>query len=286
MYLLIEERDDEKKIHRRLARFGLMKPSTPDLHHLWMALLDSSPKHISKALKRSKTKDVTKMRLFKDWAKALGIWELYDTVVWPCLEILNDSSERRLRIDLMLCARIPHAEVIDFMKKKYGLELTDEQLTFYGQHFCNTYNYTYDDLRVLVRLVSVHVDKNFAATLLRCWDNPASAKIELGMPTRANIEDNLHEMVQVAMMNFRIYGLGEFHQLSAAGEQANIVLKGQKQIMEYAKFRKELEAEMINQANAEAPNVEFEKKAKDPVDFEELGQEVEGGEEEQKTKAG
>ena len=253
MYLLIITKNNKADVVEECKKYGLIGPDAGDLAVLWDRMLLLASKRIRKQLDNPLATILTvQSEDFQRWIDKLGILELFNVNPWPCLNILQDHSDKRDYIELLLWGQVSNQEIVDFLQKRWSFSLTDEQLNFYGRHFYNVYNFSDEDAERYVRKIRGTKDKIMNFRL--AWRNPSAAKALLKVPHRVNFEELLHSMAALAAMNYTEYAVGGELKVPLAQAQAQVIFHAHKQLLalEKAKGEKTQVAEQV--AKAADPN--------------------------------
>lgn len=270
MYLLLETRNNDfAKVLDYHQRYRLMVPLYPECGKLWEAMLATAPKKIAQWLRNPK-RHPEKLRSWKPWLRALGVLQLYEEPFWPCMEILRDHSDRRIKLECLLAAKVPHKEICQVLLKQCGIQWSEEQILFFATYFFNTYNHTEKQYFKYVGRIGNQQEKYYKANT---YNNPDKARAEFGIPTRLNMKENLALIGNYSMLNTsRLLLSPSLEDLAAGHQQAKLVMEAGKQLENLEQKERELLDEAHRKAAKEAPEISFEKKSDEPVDYAQLGQ--------------
>ena len=253
MYLLIITKNKKSEVVDECKKYGLIGPDAGDLTVLWDRMLLIASKRIRKQLDNPLATILTiQSEDFQRWIDKLGILELFSTNPWPCLNILQDHSDKRDYIELLLWGQVSNSEIVDFLQKRWSFSLTSEQLDFFGRHFFNVYNFSDEDAEKYVRKIRGTKDKvmNFRLS----WRNPSAAKALLKVPHRVNFEELFHSMAALAAMNYTEYAVGGELKVPLAQAQAQVIFHAHKQLLALEKAKGEKVSVAEQEAKAADPN--------------------------------
>jgi len=282
LYNMIIGQYQPKRIQEECGKYGLLIPSTSELDQVWESLKITAPKRLKRhmAINSSRVFDLDRDDA-NSWIGRLGIRDLFGQHRWPCHNILTDQSEKRMHIEIMMCGRVIHKEISDFMAAKYNFIVTEEQLDFFGRHFFNTYNYNANDRILYLGRLENRTEVYYKR---RAWGDPVAAKAVLQIPSRVNFEETLNMMAAMAAVTFREFALDGKESIPLAKDASQIVIQSLKQLMALEKLRGEQTATAVQEAQKEGIKTEaFDEPKEEPPSFEDLDQPTEDGKAETKV---
>ncbi len=266
-FLLVTTANDAFEINRQLVNYRLVMPDRNDLDALWAAILNSAPPWIRRKLE-AKMAVHWGMKGFDAWVAQLGIAPLFEQIVLPCRDILEDSSEKRIALEVLLCGRVPYKEIIEIMKGKYAFEVTEEALDFYARFFFNTYSLNSEDVQAYLGKLTNATE---AQAKRRAWGNPDAAKLALEVSPEVDFEAGLNLIAATAMLGYKEWALRGPQGAAIAKEQSHIVFGALDRLMKLRKAQAEEKAASGGEGNADAGET-FVQPHEEPVDVNELEQ--------------
>jgi len=186
LFVMVEAGNDPDRIAERLDQFRLpqLKPYDADL--LWQATLATMPDVVRKAAVEKR--QVARARGFRDWVEGMGIAPMFDNIVYPCRDILLDHSPSRVYLEALLGGRVPLAQIMDFIERRWGKLYNVEQLKFYRHYFYNVSDFTAQEY---LKYINMLADEEEIQLKRQAWDNPDTAKLNAGIPARADTMQDL-----------------------------------------------------------------------------------------------
>ena len=284
MHQMISTMYEQKTILDLCGRYSLLKPLPAELDKLWVAIKETAPQRIRKQLKPGSKYFLNHLKPeSENWVTRLGIKDLFGHATWPCQNILDDTSEKRLHIEVMLVGRVTHKEIVNYMAAKYNFVITEEQLDFFARHFFNTYNYNSQDRIVYLNRLEDRTEKFHKQ---RAWGDSEAAKATLQIPSRVNFEETLNMVAAMATLSFRDFALGGAAEMPLAKDAAQMIFHSHRQILALEKARNEKVAGAMMEARDKGLQTNsFEKESEEPPSFEDLEQPTESKENTSATKA-
>lgn len=286
MYLVIETKMDKKEIRRRAAIWHLQDPSDEDLDAMWNSLIMTAPTFIRAKMENPAAKMPTLgNEKFKEWVRSLGILELYDHIELPCLDILEDYSDKRIDIEVLLCGRVPYKEICEILDAKHNFRITEDDLNFYAKFFFNTY--TFNQMHVGMYLSNIR-NSDEARKKRSAWGVPVRAKLAVEFPIEADRKTILNQIIQECFVVFT----ENIHRGGALTQMALEAVRGINSSHEHLLKEEKSEAAAIAAAKAEASQsadnsgATFETKSEEPVDISELDQPADVAEDEEESDFG
>ena len=267
------------------GKYGLLKPFANELDQLWCAVKETAPVRLRRQLRPGSkyVLDISKPET-ENWVSRLGIKDLFGHKTWPCQNILDDRSDKRLHIEVMLVGRITFKEIVNFMANKFNFIITEEQLDFFARHFFNTYNYNPTDRAIYLNRLEDRTEKFHKQ---KAWGDAEAARATLQIPSRVNFEETLNLIASMAALNFRDFAMGGPDEMPLCKDAAQMVFHSHRQLLALEKQRAEQVAVATQKAQDTGLKAEpFEKTADEPPSFEDLPQPEDEQEEPRKTKAG
>ena len=284
MHHMVSTMYKQKELIDLCGRYFLLKPHQGELDKLWAAVRETAPIRIRKQLRPGSKYilDVTQPEA-ENWVTRLGIKDLFGHSTWPCQNILEDASEKRLHIEVMLVGRVTHKEIVNYMAAKYNFIITEEQLDFFARHFFNTYNYNSQDRIVYLNRLEDRTEKFHKQ---RAWGDSEAAKATLQIPSRVNFEETLNMVAAMATLSFRDFALGGAAEMPLAKDAAQMIFHSHRQILALEKARSEQVAGAMMKAKEDGLQTEaFEHKSEEAPSFEDLEQPGEDKEKASEAKA-
>lgn len=194
-YLMIETLFDLTEIKSHLEKFRMVCPDQSILVSIWEALIRSAPKQVADAMRDRRA--IYKKRGYKNWIRALGLEDLFNSIPYPCLGVLYDTSSRRVAIEVLMGGRVSLEEIRDFLHARHSAYYTIDQLRFFQQYFYNVMDFTTTDYFAFLSYIT---DSREVMLKRRGWDSPDLAKIQVGVPMRSDFETGIHEIAEQARM--------------------------------------------------------------------------------------
>jgi hypothetical protein len=270
MYLLIETGGNEPAILDKGRKYRLVPPTSGEIQELWAALKKAAPAVIRRCLDRSTPGVLTLGNpKFKDWVARLGIMGFYEHPVLPCQGILEDASEKRQHIEVMLCGRVPYQDIVTVMAAKYGYALTEDVLDFFARHFFNVYNFSSEDITAYLGRVQSRTE---AFHKRRAWGDPDRAKATLEIPRRVDFDVVLNEIAAMSMLRFKdLLAQGPLV-AEQAKEMAMLVVRVSGELRKRDELRAEREQAAALMAQRDDPAIKIEVRPEEPPCYEDLDQ--------------
>lgn len=271
IYRLISTFYNRKLILDECGRYGLLRPSPEELDKLWASVKLTAPAWLRRQLRPGSRYVLSLGNADAEgWVERLGIKDLFGHKVWPCHNILEDRSEKRMILEVMICGRMPHKEIVSYMANKYNFITTEDQIDFFARHFFNLYNYSAQDRYVYLNRIEDRTEKYYKQ---RSWGDPECAKATLQIPSRVNFEETLNLVASMAALNFRDYAMGGPSEMPLAKDAAQMIFHSHRQLLALEKARSEQVAGAMMKAKEDGLQTEaFEHKTEEAPSFEDLEQ--------------
>ena len=284
IYRMISTFYNRKLILDECGRYGLLKPLVEELDKLWASIKITAPAGLRKQLRPGSQYILSLGNAeVAGWVERLGIKDLFGHKVWPCQNILEDRSEKRLSLEVMICGRMTHKEIVNYMVTKYNFLITEDQVDFFARHFFNLYNYSAQDRYVYLSRLEDRTEKYYKQ---KSWGDPECAKATLQIPTRVNFEEMLNLVAAIAGLNFKEYAMGGPGEMPMAKDASQMIFHAHRQLLALNKDKSEQTAAAIQKSQAEGAQISpFEKKSEEAPSFDELDQ-PDSTSENQEVKAG
>lgn len=270
MYLMITAGNDPDLIIKECQRYSLLEPLKTEIGQIWEALKKTAPRRIRKRMERNlnlvfDSKDPEN----ENWLRRLGILEMFGKPLWPCQNILEDQSDRRIYIEVMIVGRVLFKEIIRIMATKFNFITDEPSLTFFAAHFLNVYNYNdFDRIKYITRLRNQTEKYNKQ----RAWGDPNAAKAVLEIPNRVNFEETLNMVAAMSALNFSQYALAGPEMMPVAKDASQMIFHALRSLLALEKQRTEQVAVATQQAQSTGPKQAFENAADEAPSYGDLDQ--------------
>jgi len=268
MYAMIESVNDYDEISKRMAEFRLARLSKKDMDNLWESLLEMAPGNIALALRRGKS--ANNMRGFREWVEGLNISPLFDNIVYPCRNILLDHSQGRFFLEALIGGRVALSEISEFIERRFGKIYAIDQLKFFQYYFYSCLDFTSQEYAKYVALLS---DPDEIKIKRQAWDDPRSAKLHVGIPTRTDVDDGFNQFSEVAIMELNRRLRSGRLDIDDLKKLNDIFSKSTAGMQKHEKHERENIDEARNAVASQSDNIQIEQVYDERVVYEDLDQE-------------
>lgn len=281
IYLLIETQFDYVDIRRRCKELKLPVPENNILGSLKQAIIKSAPRNIRRKLEAEYP--VYRCHNYKSWMNTLGLEELYKNPTYPCLHILHDHSESRLHLEVLISAQISVEDILDYMRKKFKLFYTEEQVLFFQTYFYNLRDMTFSDYLNYTKYIR---DLNEREVKLKCWHSPHQVRLLLSIPDRCDFFQHFNTLGELAYHSIQEKSLTGQISIQEIKQCVDALKVSHERVIKHKQIEKEEVSEAMQQAESSQENALVEQPHEDRVTFEELDQPEEKSDEGVAEKAG